>query len=144
MAVQAGLENLPVLLSIVLLVMLLANPIYSWLVSKVKKDRIVLYTYLFFILNLLCFLLGWNFLDESGRARIAKVFYIWCNVYSFFVVSIFWVSMINFFQSHEAKNTLGLSVQEDHWVRLQAHQSPGISPPRFVALHRCLIGVLLA
>jgi AAA family ATP:ADP antiporter len=88
--------------------MLLANPIYSWLVSKVKKDRIVLYTYLFFILNLLCFLLGWNFLDESGRARIAKVFYIWCNVYSFFVVSIFWVSMINFFQSHEAKKYFGI------------------------------------
>jgi len=107
MAVQAGLENLPVLLSIVLLVMLLANPIYSWLVSKVKKDRIVLYTYLFFILNLLCFLLGWNFLDESGRAWIAKVFYIWCNVYSFFVVSIFWVTMINFFQSHEAKKYFG-------------------------------------
>jgi len=107
MAVQAGLENLPVLLSIVLLVMLLANPIYSWVASKIKKDRIVVYTYLFFILNLLCFLLGWNFLDESGRAWIAKVFYIWCNVYSFFVVSIFWVTMINFFQSHEAKKYFG-------------------------------------
>jgi len=107
MAVQAGLENLPFLLSIVLLVMLLANPIYSWVASKIKKDRIVVYTYLFFILNLLCFLLGWNFLDESGRAWIAKVFYIWCNVYSFFVVSIFWVTMINFFQSHEAKKYFG-------------------------------------
>ena len=74
MAVQAGLENIPVLLSIVLLVMLFANPIYSWVVSKIKKDRIVVYVYLFFILNLLCFLLGWNFLDEAGRARIAKVF----------------------------------------------------------------------
>ena len=108
MAVQAGLENLPFLLSIVLLVMLLANPIYSWVVSKIKKDRIVVYIYLFFILNLLCFLLGWNFLDESGRAWIAKVFYIWCNVYSFFVVSIFWVAMINFFQSHEAKKYFGI------------------------------------
>ena len=67
MAVQAGLENLPFLLSIVLLVMLLANPIYSWVASKIKKDRIVVYTYLFFILNLLCFLLGWNFLEEGGR-----------------------------------------------------------------------------
>ena len=107
MAVQAGLENIPVLLSIVLLVMLIANPIYSWVVSKIKKDRIVVYVYLFFILNLLCFLLGWNFLGEAGRAWIAKVFYIWCNVYSFFVVSVFWVAMINFFQSHEAKKYFG-------------------------------------
>ena len=51
MAVQAGLENLPGLLSIVLLIMLIANPVYSWLVSKVNKDRVVLYTYLFFILK---------------------------------------------------------------------------------------------
>ena len=107
MAVQAGLENIPFLLSIVLLVMLFANPVYSWVISRIKRDRIVVYIYLFFILNLLCFLLGWNFLEEPRRAWIAKIFYIWCNVYSFFVVSIFWVAMINFFQSDEAKKYFG-------------------------------------
>ncbi len=92
MAVQAGLENIPFLLSIVLLVMLFANPIYSWVISRIKRDRIVVYIYLFFILNLFCFLLGWNFLEEPGRVWIAKIFYIWCNVYSFFVVSIIFIN----------------------------------------------------
>ena len=108
MAVQAGLENLPGLLSIVLLIMLIANPVYSWLVSKVNKDRVVLYTYLFFILNLILFFMGWNFLDASGRVFIAKAFYIWCNVFSFFVVSIFWVAMINHFSSNQAKLYFGI------------------------------------
>lgn len=108
MAVQAGLENLPGLLSIVLLIMLIANPVYSWLVSKVNKDRVIVYTYLFFILNLILFFMGWNFLDAPGRVFIAKAFYIWCNVFSFFVVSIFWVAMINYFSSNQAKLYFGI------------------------------------
>ena len=108
MAVQAGLENLPSLLSIVLLVMLIANPVYSWLVSRINRNKIVLYFYLFFILNLLVFFFSWVLLDESWKPLIAKSFYIWCNVFSFFVVSIFWVSMINFFSGSQAKLYFGI------------------------------------
>ncbi len=108
MAVQAGLENLPSLLSIVLLVMLIANPVYSWLVSRINRNKIVLYFYLFFILNLLLFFFSWVLLDESWKPMIAKSFYIWCNVFSFFVVSIFWVSMINYFSGSQAKLYFGI------------------------------------
>ena len=108
MAVQAGLENLPGLLSIVLLVMLIANPVYSWLVSRINRNRIVLYFYLFFILNLLAFFFSWILLDASWRPLVAKSFYIWCNVFSFFVVSIFWVSMINYFSGSQAKLYFGI------------------------------------
>ena len=108
MAVQAGLENLPSLLSIVLLVMLIANPVYSWLVSRINRNKIVLYFYLFFILNLLVFFFSWVLLDESWKPMIAKGFYIWRNVFSFFVVSIFWVSMINYFSGSQAKIYFGI------------------------------------
>ncbi|HJL80146.1 MAG: MFS transporter [Gammaproteobacteria bacterium] len=108
MAVQAGLENLPGLLSIVLLVMLIANPIYSWLVSRINRNKVVLYFYLFFILNLLGFFFSWVLLDESWKPLVAKSFYIWCNVFSFFVVSIFWVSMINYFSGSQAKLYFGI------------------------------------
>jgi len=108
MAVQAGLENLPSLLSIVLLVMSIANPVYSWLVSRINRNKIVLYFYLFFILNLLVFFFSWVLLDESWKPMIAKGFYIWCNVFSFFVVSIFWVSMINYFSGSQAKIYFGI------------------------------------
>ena len=108
MAVQAGLENLPGLLSIVLLIMLIANPIYSWMVSNIDRDRVVIYTYLFFIANLICFFLGWVSFDNEVRVFIAKAFYIWCNVFSFFVVSIFWVSMINYFTSEQGKMYFGI------------------------------------
>ena len=108
MAVQAGLENLPGLLSIVLLIMLIANPFYSWMVSNIDRNRVVIYTYLFFIANLICFFLGWVSFDNEVRVFIAKAFYIWCNVFSFFVVSIFWVSMINYFTSEQGKMYFGI------------------------------------
>ena len=108
MAVAGGVYNLPFLLTAVMLVMLLANPIYSWLVSKVPTSKVVTYCYLFFILNLIIFLCGWNYLDETGRLWTGRAFYVWCNVYSFFVVSIFWVAVINHFNTEDAKRVFGV------------------------------------
>ena len=108
MAVAGGVYNLPFLLTAVMLVMLLANPIYSWLVSKVPTSKVVTYCYLFFILNLIIFLCGWNYLDETGRLWTGRAFYVWCNVYSFFVVSIFWVAVINHFNTQDAKRVFGV------------------------------------
>ena len=108
MAVAGGVYNLPFLLTAVMLVMLLANPIYSWLVSKVPTSRVVTYCYLFFIFNLIIFLCGWNYLDETGRLWTGRAFYVWCNVYSFFVVSIFWVAVINHFNTEDAKRVFGV------------------------------------
>jgi len=89
MAIQGGIFNLPYILLAIVIVMGLINPVYSWLVSKIKTSRIVIYCYSFFILNLIIFLLCWSFFGEVGRLWTGRAFYIWCNVYSFFVVSIF-------------------------------------------------------
>ena len=95
MAIQGGIFNLPYILLAIVIVMGLINPVYSWLVSKIKTSRIVIYCYSFFILNLIIFLLCWSFFGEVGRQWTGRAFYIWCNVYSFFVVSIFWVTVIS-------------------------------------------------
>ena len=108
MAIAGGVYNLPFLLTAVMLVMLLANPIYSWVVSKVKTSRVVTYCYLFFILNLIIFLIAWSFLGDQGRLWTGRAFYVWCNVYSFFVVSIFWVAVINHFNTSDAKRVFGV------------------------------------
>ena len=108
LAVQGGINNLPWLLTGVMLAMLIINPIYSWLVSKVDSKKIVLYIYSFFILNLILFLSLWYVSSAEGRIWTGRAFYIWCNVYSFFVVSVFWVAMINFFNQTDAKRFFGI------------------------------------
>ena len=108
LAVQGGIYNLPWLLMGVMLAMLIINPIYSWLVSRINQNRLILYIYSFFILNLILFLILWTFTGEDGRIWTGRAFYIWANVYSFFVVSIFWVTMINFFSLTDAKKFFGI------------------------------------
>ena len=108
LAVQGGIYNLPWLLMGVMLAMLVINPIYSLLVSRINQNRLILYIYFFFILNLILFLTMWTFLGEEGRIWTGRAFYIWANVYSFFVVSIFWVTMINFFSHTDSKKFFGI------------------------------------
>ena len=62
MAIEGGIFNLPYILLAIVIVMGLINPIYSWVVSKIKTSRIVIYCYSFFILNLILFLLCWSFI----------------------------------------------------------------------------------
>jgi len=108
LAVQGGIYNLPWLLMGVMAAMLIINPIYSWLVSRVDKNKIVLYIYSFFILNLILFLTSWSYAGDEGRIWTGRAFYIWANVFSFFVVSIFWVTMINFFNHTDSKRFFGI------------------------------------
>ena len=108
LAVQGRIYNLPWLLMGVMLAMLIINPIYSWLVSRINQNRLILYIYSFFILNLILFLILWTFAGEDGRIWTGRAFYIWANVYSFFVVSIFWVTMINFFSHTDSKKFFGI------------------------------------
>ena len=108
LAVQGGIYNLPWLLMGVMLAMLIITPIYSWLVSRINQNRLILYIYSFFILNLILFLILWTFAGEDGRIWTGRAFYIWANVYSFFVVSIFWVTMINFFSHTDSKKFFGI------------------------------------
>ena len=108
LAVQGGIYNLPWLLMGVMIAMLVINPIYSWLVSRINQNKIIIYIYSFFIFNLIIFLTAWSFAGEEGRVWTGRAFYIWANVYSFFVVSIFWVTMINFFDHTDSKRFFGI------------------------------------
>ena len=108
LAVQGGIYNLPWLLMGVMIAMLVINPIYSWLVSRINQNKIIIYIYSFFIFNLIIFLTAWSFAGEEGRIWTGRAFYIWANVYSFFVVSIFWVTMINFFDHTDSKRFFGI------------------------------------
>jgi len=107
MAVQNS-DILPYLLGAGAFVMLLLNPIYSWLASRKNLRGVLIGCYSFFIINLLIFITLWEFFNLSSAVWLSQIFYIWCNVYSFFVVSIFWVVIINLFRGDRATNVFGV------------------------------------
>ena len=105
-----GQDFLLILLSITALIMLLINPLYSWIASRENFKKIITYCYSFLIFNLLIFIyysssLGVN--DNIQAIWLGRVFYVWCNIYSFFVVSIFWVLVINIFRDIKSRKLYG-------------------------------------
>ena len=104
----ANVDDLPYLLAAGAVAMLLINPIYSWVVSKTNLRKIIIYCYSFLIVNLLIFLSTWKFLGIGDSVWVGRIFYVWCNVYSFFVVSIFWVVIINIFRNSKSRSFYGV------------------------------------
>ena len=102
LAVQ-DIDNISILLAMVGIAMLFANFIYSWTASKTNLKQLIIFCYLFLASNLIVFI---N-LDFSSNVWIGRSFYVWCNIYSFFVVAIFWVVAINLFRQNKARQYFG-------------------------------------
>jgi AAA family ATP:ADP antiporter len=105
-----GQDFLLILLSFTALTMLIVNPIYSWIASRKNFKKIITYCYSFLIMNLFVFILYSRSLGEGDVTQqmwLGRVFYVWCNIYSFFVVSIFWVLVINIFRDSQSRKLYG-------------------------------------
>ena len=76
LAVQGGIYNIPWLLIGVMIAMLLVNPIYSWLISRINQGKLIIYIYSFFIFNLCLFLALWTFTGDEGRVWTGRAFYL--------------------------------------------------------------------
>lgn len=105
MGVAGGVNNLPWLFTGTFVAMLVAIPLYSAVVARYPRRRIIPIVYRFFSLNLLVFFV----LLRLGVAPIlvGRVFFIWISVFNLFVVSIFWSFMADIFKSEQGKRLFG-------------------------------------
>src|SRR5262249_29730866 len=107
MAVAAGVSKLPWLFAGTLSAMLVANPIFSALVSRFPVRRFIIIAYQFLALNLIGFyLLGRSF-EWQGDFLLCLVFFVWTSVFNLFVTSVFWSFMADHFRSDQAKRLYG-------------------------------------
>ena len=104
----ANVDELPYLLAAGAIAMLLVNPFYSWIASRSNLKKIVIFSYSFLILNLIFFLFAWRMLGLGDSIWLGRIFYVWCNIYSFFVVSIFWVVIINLYRDSKKRSFYGV------------------------------------
>ena len=104
---SADRGNLQIIWTAVFLVMLLAVPAYSWLVSKWSRDVFVPLVNRFFIACLLVFWLCLALLPETARPWIDRVFYVWTSVFALFVVTVFWGLLADCFDNAQAKRMFG-------------------------------------
>lgn len=105
MGVQSGVENLPWLFSATFAAMCAVVPLFGFAASRLPRRGLVLWTYLFFVVNVLVFYA----LFEQGVAprTVARVFFVWVSVFNLFVVSLFWSLMADLFRPAQAARLFG-------------------------------------
>jgi len=105
MGVQGGVENLPWLFSATFAAMLAAVPLFGFAAARLPRRRLVPWTYLFFIANVLVFYTLFSL--QVAPAAMARAFFIWVSVFNLFVVSVFWSLMADLHRPEQAARLFG-------------------------------------
>jgi AAA family ATP:ADP antiporter len=88
--------------------MVLANPAFAALVSRLPRRRFIPWAYRFFGLQMLAFFLAFRFLPNHGGPALGYAFYIWLSVFNLFVVSVFWGLMSDVWSEEQGKRLFGV------------------------------------
>ena len=107
LGMQRGIEAIRWLFMGTVLVTLLVNPLFGWLVSRFRRLVFVNATYLFFAFGLAAFYLLLVLAPESVGQRSGQVFYVWFSVFNLFAVMLFWALMADRFTLEQAKRLFG-------------------------------------
>lgn len=101
--IQRGTDILAALFTGTWFVMLLVNPIFAWVTSRMPRRRFIPMTYHFFSLNILLFYGALMLLPGELKEYAGYVFYVWLSVFNMFAVSVFWAFMADVFSSEQGK-----------------------------------------
>src|ERR1044071_1477413 len=106
--VAGGVNNLQWLFTGTLVVMLLLNLPFAYLVKRLPRQRFIAITYHFFALNILLFGALFHAADPAQTVWVGRAFFIWASVFNLFVVSMFWQLNVDVFSPEQGKRLFGL------------------------------------
>jgi len=103
--ITGGVGNLPWLFTATFVTMLVAVPIYGFVVARLPRRRFIPLVYVFFVANIALF---WLLLTlQIDQPLVARVFFVWLSVFNVFVVSVFWSYLADLFRSDQGKRLYG-------------------------------------
>lgn len=108
MGIEGGVKDLQWLYTGTFVGILVAVPLLSWVVIRMRRRAAVPVIYLLFVLQLVVF---WALLPTVGptaKVVVARVVYVWVSVFNMFVVSLFWALMADLFSMDGSKRRFGL------------------------------------
>lgn len=121
MGLLLGKDYIPTLFRGSMVCVLLANPVFSYLVNKLDRRQFMTVTYRFFALTTIVFIVALKGLERSGLLgaegeveivqgwpRLVLIgFYLWTGLFNLFGFSIFWVLMADVFRAGQGKRLFG-------------------------------------
>ncbi|MBA3387431.1 MAG: MFS transporter [Chthoniobacterales bacterium] len=102
-----GVENLSWMYTGTLVAVLIANALFSGVVSGRSRRRFIPIAYRFFIANLILFFLLMRMLPAAQQMWVGRAFFVWVSVFNLFVVTVFWAFMTDIFNPEQAKRLFG-------------------------------------
>ena len=116
-----GKDMIPKLFLITPIVMLVANPIYSYFVNRISRIRFMKLIYRFFAINVLIFIGIMKYLEATGQMNatgaadlvkgpafyVAVCFYLWVSVFNLFAMAVFWALMADLYSGSAGKKVFG-------------------------------------
>ena len=103
--ITGGTRALPWLVTATFGVMLVAAPIYGWLVARLPRRKLIALVYHFFAGNILVF---WLLLTLGiGGTIVPQIFFVWLTVFSIFAVPVFWSYLADLWRSDQGKRLYG-------------------------------------
>lgn len=101
MGIQAGVRNIPWLMTGTFVAMLAVTPLFGALAARFPRRQMLPAVYTFFIANLVCFYVAFG--AHVAPGAVAAAFFIWLSVFNLFVVSVFWSFMADLFAEPQAR-----------------------------------------
>ena len=108
LGMERGIDSVRWLFIGTAVVTLAVNPVFGWLVSRLRRLQAVGATYGFFALSLAGF---WGLLVFAPGAvgeRSGQVFYVWFSVFNLFVTMVFWALMAERFSPDQGRRFFAL------------------------------------
>lgn len=121
MGLLLGTDYIPTLFRGSMVCVLLANPVFSYLVNRLDRRQFMTVTYRFFAVCTVVFILALKGLEQAnligaqGEVEVVQgwprwvliAFYLWTGIFNLFGFSIFWVLMADVFRSDQGKRLFG-------------------------------------
>lgn len=90
-----------------LIAIVIATPLFAWLVTKFSRQRFIPMMYRFFALNLVVFWALMRFGPEPWQRWLNQVFFAWVSMFNLFAVAVFWSLMADIFSLEQSKRLFG-------------------------------------
>ena len=106
MGIAGGVRNLQWLFTGTFIATLVAIPLFGAIASRVRRRRILPWTYGFFASNLLGFAVGMHLAPDN--VWLARAFYIWLSVFNLLAISVAWSVLADLFAARQAKRSFAV------------------------------------
>ena len=107
LGMQRGMDEVRWLFYGTLIVTLLVNPLFGFLVARFRRMTFITLVNAFFAINLFAFYVLLTRTPEAVGERSGQVFYVWMSVFNLFVTAVFWALMADRFTYEQSKRLFG-------------------------------------